>query len=409
MAGVAGDRIAGLRALSRPGAVVLAVSLVGAAVTGAIASGGSSRGVSLRVGGRPPPVSVAAQDGVASSLASMPSGGPGAAAQGAALTATAPSGGVGGAAPAAWPTGSTDGAVGTSYATEAGRPEPADAAPSRPPPAGPTPQPAPLVPRQPPGLGARPLPGLPPVLSKPSRPPPHRRPPPSGTTRYPSGSTGYDVSWPQCGQSYPPQPYTVAIVGVNDGQAFSTNPCLGSEASWAGSGLNLYININSPSSADGTDQSGPAGSCAPGDNACLAYNYGYNAAAGSVTMAANQGVAAPTWWLDVETAGRCASQFPTNGTGYWSCNTSLNATTVQGAIDGLRHAGLVAGDYSTSYQWGVITGGFVPSGASVPNWIAGADPSSTSSWCSGSHDFGGGHAWLLQLATSGPYDRDQAC
>jgi hypothetical protein len=242
----------------------------------------------------------------------------------------------------------------------------------------------------------------------PNRPPPSP-PPSSGTTRYPSGSTGYDISWPQCGQSYPAKPYTVAIVGVNDGQAFSTNPCLGSEASWAGSAKNLYININSPSSVDDTDQSGPAGRCAPGDNGCLAYNYGYNAAANSVAMAANQGVGAPTWWLDVETAGSCASQFPTNGTGYWSCDSSLNARTIQGAIDALRHSGVTAGDYSTSYQWGVITGGYAPSGSGVPNWIAGADPSQTSSWCSGSHDFGGGQPWIIQLATSGQYDRDQAC
>jgi hypothetical protein len=45
----------------------------------------------------------------------------------------------------------------------------------------------------------------------------------------------------------------------------------------------------------------------------------------------------------------------------------------------------------------------------VPNWIAGADPSQMSSWCSGSHDFGGGQPWLLQLATSVNYDQDQAC
>jgi hypothetical protein len=238
---------------------------------------------------------------------------------------------------------------------------------------------------------------------------PGPRPPSSGTTRYSSGSTGYDISWPQCGQSYPPQPYTVAIVGVNDGQAFSTNPCLGSESSWAGSDINLYININSPSSVDATDRSGPAGQCAPGQNACLAYNYGYNAAANSVAMAANQGVRAPTWWLDVETAGSCTSQFPTNETGYWSCDSSFNAHTVQGAIDALRQSGLTLGDYSTGYQWGVITGGYVPTGGSVPNWIAGADPSHMSSWCSGSHDFGGGQPWLLQLATSARYDQDQAC
>jgi hypothetical protein len=201
----------------------------------------------------------------------------------------------------------------------------------------------------------------------------------------------------------------VAIVGVNDGQAFSSNPCLAGEASWAGSDLNLYININSPTGADGTDESGPAGRCGRGDNACLAYNYGYNAASNSVTLAANQGIGAPTWWLDVETAGSCARQFPTNGTGYWSCDTSLNSSTIQGAIDALRNARVIPGDYSTSYQWGVITGGYVPVGPSVPNWIAGADPTQTSSWCSGSHDFGGGQPWLLQLAISGPYDRDQAC
>ncbi len=268
---------------------------------------------------------------------------------------------------------------------------------------------APARPPAPPGLGPRLLPGLPPLLLTPGRGHPSRPPPSSGTARYPSGSTGYDISWPQCGQSYPPRPYTVAIVGVNDGQAFSANPCLSGEASWAGSGLNLYININSPTSIDGTDQSGPAGRCAPGDDACLAYNYGYNAAANSVAIAGNEGVGAPTWWLDVETAGSCSDAFPTNGTGYWSCDPALNARTIQGAIDALRHLGLMAGDYSTSYQWGVITGGYVPSGGSVPNWIAGADPSHTSSWCSGSHDFGGGQPWLLQLATSGQYDQDQAC
>ena len=238
---------------------------------------------------------------------------------------------------------------------------------------------------------------------------PRQPPPSSGTTRYPSGSTGYDISWPQCGQSYPPKPYTVAVVGVNDGQAFTTNPCLGSEASWAGTGLNLYININSPSSVDDTDRSGPAGRCGPGGDSCLAYNYGYNAAANSVAVAANDGVGAPTWWLDVETAGNCTAQFPTNGTGYWSCDPSLNAATIQGAIDALRHEGVVAGDYSTSYQWQVITGGYVPSGGRVPNWIAGADPSRASSWCSGAHDFGGGEPWLIQLAASGRYDQDQAC
>jgi hypothetical protein len=171
--------------------------------------------------------------------------------------------------------------------------------------------------------------------------------------------------------------------------------------------MELYINLNSPRVINATDQSGPAGTCASGDNGCLAYNYGYNTATQSVSKAAAQGVDARTWWIDIETVGQCTSQFPTNSSGYWSCDQGLNATTIQGAMDGLRHDGLIAGLYSTHYQWGLITGGYVPAGPPVPNWLAGAEP--TAAWCSGSHNFAGGTAWLLQLYPPDPFDRDQAC
>jgi hypothetical protein len=242
-----------------------------------------------------------------------------------------------------------------------------------------------------------------PPVPVPAPPPP---PPPPNQTTYPAGAGGFDISWPQCGSAYPGG-HVVAIVGVNDGKAFTTNPCLKSQADWAGPGMELYININSPKVVNATDQSGPAGTCGPGDNGCLAYNYGYNHAAQSVSNAAAQGVRAKTWWIDVETVGQCTGQFPTNSTGYWSCDQGLNSRTVQGAIDGLRAAGQVAGVYSTSYQWGVITGGYVPAGPPIPNWLAGAEP--TAAWCSGSHNFGGGRAWLLQLYPPDPFDRDQAC
>jgi len=240
------------------------------------------------------------------------------------------------------------------------------------------------------------------TTTRPPAPPPP--PPDTGPTTYPSGATGFDISWPQCGNSYPP-PSRVAVVGVNDGHAFTTNPCLSSEYSWAGGARQLYMNLNSPSAADGTDSSGPGGNCGSNRD-CLAYNYGYNAAAWSYNNAASQGVRAKTWWLDVEMVGNCAPQFPTNGQGYWSCGQGLNAETVQGALDALRQRGLVAGIYSTSYQWGQITGGANPTGGGPPNWLAGA--SSSGSWCSGSHNFGGGPAWLLQFSPQ-TWDRDQAC
>jgi hypothetical protein len=250
---------------------------------------------------------------------------------------------------------------------------------------------------------------LPPTTATaaPPAPAPAPAPPPvPNQTTYPAGAGGFDISWPQCGGAYPGG-HTVAIVGVNDGKAFTTNPCLKSQADWAGPGMELYINLNSPRVVNATDQSGPAGNCGAGDNGCLAYNYGYNHSTQSVSNAAAQGVRAKTWWIDVETVGQCTGQFPTNSTGYWSCDQGLNARTIQGSIDGLRAAGQVAGVYSTSYQWGVITGGYVPAGPPVPNWLAGAEP--TAAWCSGSHNFGGGRAWLLQLYPPDPFDRDQAC
>jgi hypothetical protein len=199
----------------------------------------------------------------------------------------------------------------------------------------------------------------------------------------------------------------VAVVGVNDGRPFTTNPCLASEYAWAGGARELYMNLNSPSAQDGTDSSGPAGNCGSNRD-CMAYNYGYNAAVTSYNTAASQGVRAKTWWLDVEVVGNCAPQFPTGGQGYWSCGQGLNTETVQGALDALRQRGLVAGIYSTGYQWGQITGGANPTGGGPPNWLAGASSSNPGGWCNGSHDFAGGPPWLLQFSPQ-PWDRDQAC
>ncbi len=256
------------------------------------------------------------------------------------------------------------------------------------------------VPALPAVPGLPPLPGLspaPPPTAVPSAPP----------ARYRAGTTGYDVSWPQCGSPYPPSA-PVAVVGVNDGRAFTTNPCLASEASWAGSSLDTYMNLNSPAAVSAADDTGPAGTCPARDGTCLAYDDGYNAARQALQLAATDGLHPRMWWLDIETVGRCGS-FPTAGDAYWSCNRSLNARTIQGALDALRASGAEAAISSTSYQWSQITGGVSPGGPAVPNWLAGDTTSPPSSWCSGTHDFAGGPAWLLQLWPAHAYDRDQAC
>ena len=207
--------------------------------------------------------------------------------------------------------------------------------------------------------------------------------------QYPSGSFGYDINWPQCAgpgssqtgalpgpPSYPSGTidYTVAIVGVDGWAVGKDNPCLQAEVRWAaqaqgtgGAPYDLYMFLNSPSSADTIDQQGPAGTCAglsvSSQPACLAYNYGYNTAQSAVEYAASQGASSQVWWLDIEN-DLCGQ--------YWSCNQMLNSLTVQGALDFLHSLKLTAGIYSTSVQWKGITGGYVPTGPQVPIWVAGA-------------------------------------
>ena len=47
-----------------------------------------------------------------------------------------------------------------------------------------------------------------------------------------SPPVGYDVSYPQCSGSYPPN-VLFGVVGVNGGLAHDANPCLGEELRWA--------------------------------------------------------------------------------------------------------------------------------------------------------------------------------
>ncbi|HEX6509500.1 MAG TPA: hypothetical protein VF221_17870 [Chloroflexota bacterium] len=206
---------------------------------------------------------------------------------------------------------------------------------------------------------------------------------------YTTGDTGYDISWPQCGGTYPATPFGFGIVGVTDGRANTQNPCLASEYAWAKGGSrapSVYMNLNYPS--------GKA-PCQKRDTTCLmnyANTYGYNAAQAAWTYAQSQGATSTMWWLDIETANT------------WSSKTSLNAQVIQGALTFLQsQSGVIAGAYSTPYQWGVIAGSYAPG---VPVWSAGAPSTSPSSYCTKS--FGGGSVWLTQYS-AGSFDGDYAC
>ena len=214
----------------------------------------------------------------------------------------------------------------------------------------------------------------------------------SGTT-----TTGNDISWPQCGGSYPAG-QAFGIVGVNHGLANNLNSCLASELAWAakstGNGLPtglpraaLYVNTADPGSvvpvvadwptsnvdpdgvseAPGSTYPDPYGPCTPGSNSpACAWQYGWNRAIQDMLWL----IATPTaagvsnlpsaywWWLDVETGNTWESG---------SSGLANNVADLAGMVAALGNtsettpAGVQLGDapevgiYSTSYQWGQIT------------------------------------------------------
>jgi hypothetical protein len=228
----------------------------------------------------------------------------------------------------------------------------------------------------------------------------------------PPGSTGYDISWPQCGSSFP-SGGTFGIVGVTNGLAFSANPCLSTEYAWATTSTRiytagLYINTGNPETAS-VNWPGRAGvgprTCSTTDlkdpsNVNCAYNYGWNAATDALNVATtNVGAAAQTlpWWLDVEIGNS------------WNGSLAANSSTVQGYIDyqGGHSTGTV-GIYSTGSQWRQITGGYTV--ASAPDWLAGAsNVSDAKNLCNNpASSFSSGPVQLVQYP-NGRFDGNYVC
>lgn len=234
---------------------------------------------------------------------------------------------------------------------------------------------------------------------------PQAKPVKPGTPR------GYDISYPQCGGAYPSNP-AFAIVGVNGGRVFSANPCLASQIAWGGGpAAELYINTGNPgpvlSSFWPVGQTVPrVCSAANPDTADCAFDYGWNAAKHSfeTAQAAYQqlGIAtspsATVWWLDVETSNS------------WRDDVALNVAALQGEVAYLQSRGISRlGFYSTTYQWGVITGGttvFSP----APSWGAGArNERAAKTLCqTTTTSFTGGRLAMVQWIESG-FDTNIRC
>ncbi len=215
----------------------------------------------------------------------------------------------------------------------------------------------------------------------------------SAASLYPSGSTGVDVSSPNCAADIPADT-TFGIVGVTDGTAYSTNPCLAVQAAHFPNTLSLYANVGWNDHSPHLNPSSPK-TCLPGDANCLAYDYGYNAGLAAYDAATAAGVSSSTWWLDVESDNT------------WNGDAIQNRNSLQGEHDALtaRGAGTV-GVYSTTSEWQTITGDWQNG---WPSWIGAHDPVSGQGGqaCTG-HQFTGGPTLVVQ-SEADQIDRDIAC
>ncbi len=208
---------------------------------------------------------------------------------------------------------------------------------------------------------------------------------------------GWDISYPQCGGTFPTDPAAFNIIGVNGGRAFKHNKCLGEQWQWARArgAAGIYVNVHYPRSAQElaagatsdrqADCNGVAG--------CVAYNFGLNGLRDSLAYARSQGVDAPFVWLDIEQLN------------YWSPYQDLNAVVIRGAVDAAREAGLGVGIYSTPYQYKKLTG---DEQAQVPVWTAGAPGGEAVADYCVTRGFAGGPVVLVQLLP-GQFDPNFAC
>lgn len=194
--------------------------------------------------------------------------------------------------------------------------------------------------------------------------------------------TGNDISYPQCGKTYPTG-QAFAVVGVNGGMASNVNSCFASEWKWAqtSSGTTtqapaqVYVNTGNPGDVlaqynvsdwpTSSPAADPYGSCSgtwTDDMAC-SWEYGYERATADLAQVSSQ-VSSPVgwWWLDIETSNS------------WTSDPAKNQASLEGMVYALQHANAKVGIYSSSGSWSTIFGP-VSAGSSLfslPEWRPGA-------------------------------------
>ncbi|CCQ44155.1 putative uncharacterized protein [Pseudarthrobacter siccitolerans] len=231
---------------------------------------------------------------------------------------------------------------------------------------------------------------------------------------------GNDVSWPQCGKDLP-KGQAFGIVGVNNGLANTTNPCLTEQLKWAAGSsgaaeqpkVSLYVNTANPGKAGswwptsdeypvGSPVHNPYGSCKARDygKAC-AYMYGYAKAWDDAYIRGISNPSGYVWWLDVET-----------GNSWSTTDKDANRAVLEGMTDFFNSIDAEGvGIYSTGSQWSQIVG-TVSSSSNLyrlPSWLAGARTlTGAKGNCNNPPLTPGGDVALTQFVSRG-FDYDYSC
>lgn len=230
---------------------------------------------------------------------------------------------------------------------------------------------------------------------------------------------GNDISWPQCTEDFPTE-RAFAIVGVNNGLANNTNPCLLEQLAWAEDSaghpgqptVSLYVNTANPGAAGswwpendeypaGKAVRNPYGPCEAGDygKAC-AYMYGLAKAHDDAHLRGISNPADYFWWLDVETENTWSST-----------DKDANRTVLEGMTDYFHSIRAQVGIYSTLQQWGRIVGTVSSSSSlyALPSWMAGSlNASGAVRACSQAPLTAGGRVALTQFVSRG-FDYNYSC
>ena len=151
-------------------------------------------------------------------------------------------------------------------------------------------------------------------------------------------NSGYDVSYPQCGQTLSTAYVGFAIVGLNYGRPFTQNPCFADQWHWAQThdAVAVYVNISDPGSGTAIDR-------------------GTKIVADLLQRLPRSGVAAGTpVWLDIERANS------------WS-SSQRSVEVIQTVVHGLTRAGYPAGIYAAPTHWLLIT---FNARVKIPVWLA---------------------------------------